>query len=167
MAARRASRAFSSRIRFLSSSFLCCCSWRESSGRFSCHSCSAEVHGPSEVRNTEPNLNGGPYKYLSFICKKQFERGLVAVFPLGVASVPALNGDRRLVHLLDEPAGEEWSHKPEKQGFSAAQCPGALTSPPPPPWPPYSVAREDCSDPTLRICCLKLMRRRRNSSGIW
>ena len=42
MAARRAKRAFSSRIRFLSSSFLCCCSRRLSSPVLSSHSYKGE-----------------------------------------------------------------------------------------------------------------------------
>lgn len=43
MAARRARRAFSSRIRFLSSSFFCCCSRRHSSSALSSHSWKGKI----------------------------------------------------------------------------------------------------------------------------
>lgn len=42
-------------------------------------------------------------RYLSFIGKDAFEHSLARVLPLDMASVPALDSDCCLVHLLNEP----------------------------------------------------------------
>lgn len=47
--------------------------------------------------------------YLSFTGKDAFKGRLVRVLSLGVASVPALDGDRCLVHLLNKPSNTQKS----------------------------------------------------------
>lgn len=60
--------------------------------------------------NITPNKRGavrqpaGAHRYLSFTVKDAFERCLVSVSLLGMVSVPALNSDRRMIHLLNKPA---------------------------------------------------------------
>lgn len=52
-------------------------------------------------------MHHGDNRYLSFTGKDVFECCLVSVVSLGMASVPALDGECCLVHLLNKPSNAQ------------------------------------------------------------
>lgn len=66
--------------------------------------------GRATRRRARKRSSPGEDGYLSFTGQDAFEGRLIRQLFLGVASVPALDGDRGLVHLLNEPSDTPENH---------------------------------------------------------
>lgn len=110
-------------------------------------------------------------RYLFFTGEDAFEGCLVSMSTLGMPSVPALDGDCCLVHLLNKPSNKKqlvWltEHQHGQEGKNRRHRAEELTSRPPPQWPPSSVAGRGCHfGLMLETCYLKWKKLKRNSSG--